>query len=136
MPRKKPNGTPWTSEHQPKVRGGKRAVPKDLQQASNLTKTMLKGVINKHLWMTQHQLKEAMKNKTTPMIELVVGSIIHKAVVDGDERRLDFILNRMIGKVTEQVDIKSYIQRLDSLDEAEIINLSNEAITYLKAGNE
>lgn len=135
MPPRKGPGKPFSKTNQPKVRG-RTAVPKDLREAMELTKARLRGMINKHLWMTQHQLKTAMQNANTPMIELLVGSIIHKALVEGDQKRLDFILDRMIGKVKEEVDIKTYIERLNGMNEAQIIDMSKQAITYLKASNE
>jgi len=55
--------------------------------------------------MTKDELSLAVKKNNTPMLELMLASIIHKAVVMGDQTRLDFILNRLIGKVKEQLEI-------------------------------
>lgn len=122
--------------HQPKKRGKPSSLPPDLKMANDLTKTNLRGLLNKYLWMTNAELQQTIDEKTVPMIEIVIASIIAKAALSGDERRLDFILDRMVGKVKEEIDINTYHERLAKLPDSEVIQMGVKALTFLKGGND
>jgi len=128
---KKTGGRDFSSTNQPKKRG-RKPLPKDLRDARNLTKARLQGMLNKSLWCTQDELTARMKDDETPMIEKMIGSIVYKALVEGDQTRLTFILDRMIGKVKEEIDIKTYSQKLEGLSDQEIVEVGKDAIKLLK----
>lgn len=121
--------------YQPAVRG-KPGVPADLRKASDLTKANLRGLLNKYLWMSKVEIQSKMRDHNVPMIEMVIASIIFKAAHQGDEKRLTFILDRMIGKVKEEIDINTYYDRLRKMSDSEVIQLGKQAITYLQASND
>jgi len=81
------------------------------------------------------ELKAAISSDLTPALELMVASIVWKAIAEGDERRFDFILNRTIGKVKEEIDITAYTENLNKLSDAQIIELGEGAIEFLKTSN-
>ena len=81
------------------------------------------------------QLRNAMNSELTPALELMIASIVWKAIAEGDERRFDFILNRTIGKVKEEIDITAYTENLNKLSDAQIIELGEGAIEFLKTSN-
>ena len=130
---KKTGGRDWSKTNQPKVRG-KKALPADLRKARELTKANLEGLLNKYLWMTKNELESILskQNPDVPMIEMMIGSIVHKALVEGDPKRFDFILNRTIGKVADKIDLNAFSENLDKAGEAQIIDLGIEAVKYLK----
>jgi len=76
-----------------------------------------------------------MNSELTPALELMIASIVWKAIAEGDERRFDFILNRTIGKVKEEIDITAYTENLNKLSDAQIIELGEGAIEFLKTSN-
>lgn len=106
-------------------------LPKDLRDARELTKKHLEGLLNKHLWLTKIEAKALVEHPETPLLEVLIASIVDKAVNHGDEKRLDFILNRLIGKVSEQIDINSYMGNLQKMSETQIIDLGKDAIKFL-----
>lgn len=113
---------------------GRKPLPPDLKAATELTKSNLKGLLNKYLWMSKPEMQAVIKDHNTPMIEIVIASIVFKAAVQGDEKRLDFILTRLIGRVKEEIDLTTYLERLNNMSDQEIIELSTEAVAFLKDG--
>jgi len=81
------------------------------------------------------ELKAAISSDLTPALELMVASIVWKAIAEGDERRFDFILNRTIGKVKEEIDIRTYSENIEKLTDHELILLGEGAIEFLKTSN-
>ena len=99
---KKTGGRPFPPGNILNPNGAPR-VPEDLKNARKLTKVQFEILINKYLFSPKQVLAAAAQNPDTPVLELLIGSIMHKAVVEGDERRLNFLLDRLLGKVTEKV---------------------------------
>jgi len=85
--------------------GGKAKVPDDIKEARKLTQLDLERVINSLLYITKEALQAKIKDPQTPMIEMIAASIMAQAAVKGDHMRLDFILQRMIGKVKDQLEV-------------------------------
>ena len=86
--------------------GGQPKIPDDIKEARSLNQYELERIINRYLHMTKGELVAAIKNDATPMMEVTVASIVLKAASGGDHLRLDFILNRLIGKVKDKVQIE------------------------------
>lgn len=85
--------------------GGKAKVPDDIKRARTLNQIELERVVNRYLYLTSHELRERIQDPTTPMMEMMVASIIAQAAQKGDQQRLEFILCRLIGKVKDQLEI-------------------------------
>lgn len=84
---------------------GRPKTPSDIKEARGLTRFKFEKLVNKFLGMTKEEISLAIKDPNTPSLDLMVGSIVHQAVVRGDERRLEFILDRVIGKIPKQVEL-------------------------------
>lgn len=85
--------------------GGKPKLPDDIKQARKLSQIELERTINKLIYLPRSELKQVIENPATPMFEIMIASIIAQASQKGDQLRLDFVLNRMIGKVKEPVEV-------------------------------
>lgn len=85
-------------------RAGRPKTPADVKAAKNLTKTELDRLINKYLNLDKVQMAAEMSKPTATMLELVIGGIVMKAAKDHDHIRFDFVLNRLLGKVREQIE--------------------------------
>ena len=83
---------------------GRDPVPSDVKAAKKLNTNQLILIFNKLIHMTEFELRAHLKNVETPKFERVVCEILNEAELKGDHYRLDFILNRLIGKVTEKVE--------------------------------
>lgn len=82
---------------------GPAPLPEDIKETRKLTQIEFERIANKYLFARKDEIAKASVDPNTPVIELLIGSIIHKAVVEGDERRLDFLLARLVGKVVQPV---------------------------------
>jgi hypothetical protein len=80
---------------------GPHTLPPDIKEARKLTRTEFERLVNKFMHMTQDEIVASANDPKTVGIELMIGSIVHKAVVQGDQKRLDFLLDRIFGKMIQ-----------------------------------
>jgi hypothetical protein len=84
---------------------GRPKLPPEIKQIQKMSPTFVRAMINKLSRMTKDELAIHLKDPKTPVLEVTLGSIYAKAIKDGDYMRLNFLLDRTIGKVKEEVDI-------------------------------
>ena len=70
-----------------------------------MTRVLFEEIINRFILLSRDEIREKLTAKETPALVLMVLAVMHEAVGKGDQMRLDFILNRMIGKVPERVEV-------------------------------
>lgn len=104
MPRKPPK------EHQfkPGQSGnpnGRAKEPKEIRDARKLTKAEFTKIVTKYLFMSRDQIKEDVHSKDKNMLDLLVGGIVMKAVQKGDDKLATFLLDRVIGKVKDNLEL-------------------------------
>lgn len=135
----RPKGTPKTggrdfsSTNQPTFEQRQAGKHKDLQYVRRITKLQLLILLEKHLIISKEEAREVVQDPETSMLELMVASIVHKGIVQGDERRLNFILDRLgIHFDTKNEGIEDFKKRLNDLDEQETINIGKDAIKFLE----
>jgi hypothetical protein len=85
---------------------GRPKIPDDVKQARKLTTLQLITTFNKLIYMTDTDLKAHYQDSKTPVFERIVCKVLHLAEMKGDHYRLDFVLDRLIGKVTDKVEVK------------------------------
>jgi hypothetical protein len=85
---------------------GKPKLPEDIRQASRLTVEMFIGLCNKFLMMTPNELQDAIGQGKGTNLEMLVASMIQQGIGEGDPKRFDFLLNRIIGKVPDITEHK------------------------------
>lgn len=83
--------------------GGRPKLPADVKEAKKLTTNKLILTLNKLLFMTDHEILKVIRDPKAFKIEKIVARILQKADQQGDASRLNFLLDRTIGKVTEKV---------------------------------
>ena len=98
-------------------RAGRAPLPPELKDAKRLTKGMFEAMANRFLWMTPGELQAAHDDPKTPAIERLIISILAAGEADGDQARAEWFLNRLLGKVTDKVEVSQpkpfVIQRSD-----------------------
>ena len=114
---------------------GAPRVPVDIKKARSLTRTELERILNRYLHMTPAELYEAQQKPTTSALQHVVIAIVVAAVKDGDQKRLDFLLDRLIGKVPIKTD-NAHSFNFATLSRAEVLALGKEAVAYLEQEQE
>ena len=90
------------------------ALPPELKEARSMNANKVETILYKYMGCTADELNLTMKEKSTPAIELLVVSILMTAIQSGDHQKLNFLLERTIGKVIDksQVDVRVGIQTL------------------------
>lgn len=73
-----------------------------LGEAAKLNKSTTTRLLNKFLFMDRSDLQEIMLNPKTPLVELIIGKVVEQAIKYGDQKRLDFLLTRLIGPVKQE----------------------------------
>ena len=95
--RKTPKGKPFVKGD---PRAGRPSMTKEQKAAAKLTKTEVK-----YIKSPAQELKKLSMDKSLPAIDLWVIRIILLGISGGDTRRLDFMFDRLIGKVKDQIEI-------------------------------
>lgn len=86
---------------------GRPGLPKELREAMKMTKKEFSELMIKYLQSTHAELKNSLENSQTKTLDKIVISIILNAIKNGDEKRLDFLMTRIVGKAKSEVDITS-----------------------------
>lgn len=90
--------------------GGQPKQPAALLRLKKYTREEIDTVLLCFIGMTQKQLDERLADEVKPptMLELMVAAVINKAVNDGCNTRLDFLLNRIVGRIQEAKPVIAY----------------------------
>ena len=84
---------------------GRPPVPEDVKRIRKLTNDEIKEVGSLLLSGKQSELEALLKSDDTPMLKKWIASVAIAGVNAGDEKKLDAILNRIVGKVKEEIDV-------------------------------
>lgn len=85
-----------------------------ITQARNLNKEECEDLLNKLIRLPQEKLREIMSDNETQGLDALIASIIIKGIEFGDYSRLNFLFDRLIGKVKEPVEVSGSVT-LESL---------------------
>lgn len=83
--------------------GGRPKVPPDLKKARELNKNAIAKIILDQLNMTISELTKISKATDKPAMEVLAATLVVFARKYGDFSRINFLLDRSIGKVTETI---------------------------------
>ena len=86
---------------------GRPQLPEDIKKARELNTVELTRILNELVYCSKGELEAKIKNPATDMLEVIGASILLKGADFGDPMRLNFILDRLVGKVKEQVEVES-----------------------------
>lgn len=94
---------------------GPTPLPEDIKQSRKLTRAEVEAILNKYLQMDLGELnRKAAKmqqdvregnNTGVPMIEAMVLTLVNKAMIEGDHKRFDFLLDRIIGPIERKIKV-------------------------------
>jgi len=108
---------------------GRTPVPEYLKKARKMTKLKFEEILQKYIYCTSDELKEALLSKETTALELCVVKVLHESIRRGDQKRLEFILDRLIGKVKSELDVTSNGETLTK--ETDLTKLSDKDLLNL-----
>jgi len=81
---------------------GRPPIPPDLLYVQKLTPDHVQRVFAKFSHMTREELQASLSDPSASMLEIMVGAVVAKAAKEGDQSRLNFLLDRTIGKVSSE----------------------------------
>lgn len=113
-------------------RAGRPKTPLELKKASQLTIATARAKLNEFLSLDIGELETILREKIRPAIDLWVARIVLIGIKDGDERRLDFMLSRLIGPIPKEAPAVNINVNLDTMPKEKVIELGREAIKYLE----
>jgi hypothetical protein len=90
------------------IAGGKkssRALPPEVKEARLMNASKFEGIIYKYMDAPIERLRVIMADPSTPAIDLVVIKLLVLAIQHGDIARLNLLLERTIGKVTDKIQV-------------------------------
>lgn len=82
---------------------GRPPMSPELKESRKLTRTLFEEIVNRFTTMSKSQLTYHLQKPDTPALELMVGMVVREAIVKGDQARLNFLLDRLVGKVADKV---------------------------------
>lgn len=86
---------------------GKPPLPPELKEAKRLTKTEFERLANRFLWATAQELIAFEADASLTSVERLIVSILASGISDGDHARAEWFLNRLLGKVTDKVEVRT-----------------------------
>jgi signal recognition particle subunit SEC65 len=84
---------------------GRPRIPKEIAVVKVMSKQMVETAISLMLNKKVTELEAILKDKSRPTLDHFIGRIIMKGIVEGDHQRLEFLFQRVIGRVKDQIDI-------------------------------
>jgi hypothetical protein len=85
---------------------GRPALPEDLRQAKALNKVELTRELNALIHMTKPELEAVLESPESTMIRRMAARVIQESDSAGDEKRLGFLLDRLVGKVKDELALE------------------------------
>ena len=99
------NAKPFT-KNDPRInKKGRPKVPEDLKAVRTLHKDLIERKIAYFWHMSKADLKDYIADDSNPAGDSMIASVCLEALVSGDHTRLNFLLDRTIGKVKEVKEI-------------------------------
>lgn len=103
---------PVHTRWKPGESGNKNGKPANL-----LTKDKVSSVLSKFSHMSPEEIQAVLDDKKSTMLEAMVASVMKRALSDGDPHRLEFLLQRSIGKVQDmtQIEVRQWTDDLKTI---------------------
>ncbi len=90
-----------------KLSNGRPRTPEEIRALGNLTKIEATAALSTALKLNLDELEKILEDRTLPSLQLWAATIVKMGIEQGDHQRLNFMFDRLIGKVVEKVEHKS-----------------------------
>lgn len=111
MASSKRNKTTFTTGDQRAIEAAKKssrgAMPIELRELREQNAHQFENIIYKYLNMNAVELRAALADPNAKAVELAIIKIIVKSIESGDCTKLNFLLDRTIGKVKEKLEVET-----------------------------
>lgn len=102
----KTGGRNWKKGESGNPKGGVR-LPPEVREARRMNQVEFERVANRYLCWTKNELATARADPMTPAFDLLIINLIMEGIFEGDPKRFNCIMERLIGKVITKVEISS-----------------------------
>jgi hypothetical protein len=82
---------------------GRPPLPADLKATRDMDQVEFERLARGLMRLTKAHLNELLKSPDTPAQVVMLARIIRSAMWSGDQKRLDFLMNRLVGRVDTKV---------------------------------
>ena len=103
-----------------------RALPPEIKELRQAHAREFEAVIYRNMGLTKQEILAKLNDPLTPALDLVFLSVLQKAIVQGDHQRLNFLMERTVGKVIEKVET------VDKTSEHELEALAEKLLEIAK----
>lgn len=106
-------------------------LPQDLKISRTLTQIDFLRLTNGLMDATEADLIKIIKDPNATMLKKCVATLLAKATKEGDPKRLEFLLNRTIGKVPErvhQIVARQDVERYSHTPDRELVVQAKQVI--------
>ena len=86
-------------------------MPAEAREFRRLTLTEIQGYISELKSMTALDIKRASRKKNIPALKAWIYNIAHAGIILGDDRRFDTLMDRVVGRVADQLNIQAKIEK-------------------------
>ncbi len=114
-------------------------LPEDIKAFRKLSRIEFEKLLSEFLFMNKSEVIQIATNPESNTLKILLASIISKAIKEGDHKRMDFLLDRLIGTVAQTVrhtggdggpiTFKEYMQDL----EREVTHSAQSVIPLVKS---
>lgn len=99
--------------------------PAELVEARKLNRDTATMLLTRNIYLNLEEIGAKFRDPKTPAIELIILKVIEHAIKYGDHHRLNFFLDRIIGKVPDSINVeggvKPFVMKLFGEDAAIVI---------------
>lgn len=89
--------------------GGRPVDPPELKKLKNLTRTELVEVGNLVIKNDLKALKAIGKDENASVLKVMIAAVAVKTIEQGDMYKLDLLLNRLVGKVSDKLELEGAV---------------------------
>lgn len=87
-------------------KGGSRPLPDVLKKSKLHTIDEIKRTISLYFRMDKEAIIAILDNPKVPSLDLIIASTIAKAIEHGDIHRAEYLFTRLVGRVTEKIEVQ------------------------------
>ena len=84
---------------------GRPRLPAEVKESRALNHVTVPLIIDRYMKMGVQELQDVMKDPKTPAMELILAKVIVEAIRKGDQQRLSFLFDRLLGKQQENISV-------------------------------
>lgn len=110
---------------------GRPKVDPVLKEIKAVNRQLVEEKLAGFMTMDRTRLREVIEDEKTPMLDLMVASLVQTGIKKGDPAILSFLLDRTIGKVKESVDVDLTLKQVERAHAEAIDEIPRETLIEL-----